>query len=110
MPSTKLAKNIQKLANKIITLSRFISRLVDKCLSFFKLLRNTTRFIWDDHYEKAFIELKEYLSFPPILVSLESSEKLYVYLIASEETFTAVLVKETPKGQLPVYYVSKSTT
>ena len=48
------------------------------------------------------------MSSPPLLVSPETREKLYLYLATSEETLAAVLIKETPKGQLPVYYVSKA--
>ena len=48
------------------------------------------------------------LKFPPLLVSLETGDKLYLYLTASEETLAAVLIKEIPKGQFPIYYVSKT--
>ena len=89
-------------------LNRFISRSADKCLPFFKLLRNSTRFVWDEQCEITFVDLKAYLSSPLLLVSPEAGEKLYLYLAASEETLAAVLIKETPKGQLPVYYVSKA--
>ena len=89
-------------------LNRFISKSTDKCLPFFKLLRNSTRFVWDEQCEKAFVNLKAYLSSPPLLVSPKAGEKLYLYLATSEETLATVLIKETPKGQLPVYYVSKA--
>ena len=77
-------------------------------LPFFKLHRNSTRFVWDEQCEKALADLKAYLSSPPLLVSPKAGEKLYFYLAASEETLAAVLIKETAKGQLPVYYVSKA--
>ena len=48
------------------------------------------------------------MSSPPLLVSPETGEKLYFYLAASEETLATVLIKETPKGQLPIYYVNKA--
>ena len=108
MTSPRSVKDIQRLTGRIVVLNRFIFRSTDKCLSFFKLLRNSTRFIWDDQCEKAFINLKAYLSSPPILISLEARKKLYLYLAASEETLAAVLIKETPKGQLPIYYISKT--
>ena len=44
----------------------------------------------------------------PLLVSSKAREKLYLYLIASEEILTTVLIKETSKGQLSMYYVSKA--
>ena len=45
MSSSKSVKDIQRLAGHITTLNRFISRSADKCLPFFKLLRNFIRFI-----------------------------------------------------------------
>ena len=48
------------------------------------------------------------MSSPLLLVSHDSKEQLYLYLIAFEETFVAILVKETLKGQFPIYYVSKT--
>ena len=89
-------------------LNWFISRSADKCLPFFKLLKNSTKFVWDEQCEKTFVNLKAYLSSLPLLVSREAGEKLYLYLAASEETLAAVLIKKTLKEQLPVYYVSKA--
>ena len=86
----------------MVALSRFISKSADKCLPFFKLLKNATRFVWDDPYEKAFANLKAYLSTPPILVSPNPGEKLYLYLATSKETLVAILVKETLKDRKSV--------
>ena len=108
MSSPRSVKDIQKLTGWIVALNRFIFRSVDKCLPFFKLLKNSTRFVWDDQCEEAFTNLKAYLSSPPFLVSAEPGEKLHFYLAASEETLADVLIKKTSKGQLPIYYISKS--
>ena len=88
-------------------LSRVISKSVDKWFLFFKLLRNSTRFVWDDLCEKAFTDLETYLSSLILLVSSESSEWLYLYLVAFEETLITVLTKKTLNGQFLVYYVNK---
>ena len=48
MSSPKSVKDIQRLTCRIAVLNRFISRSADKCLPFFKLLKNSTRFVWDD--------------------------------------------------------------
>ena len=74
MMSPKSVKDIQRLAGRVATLNRFISRSTDKCLPFFKLLKNSTRFVWDEQCEKAFVDLKAYLSSPPLLVSPEVGE------------------------------------
>ena len=44
MPPPKSVKDIQKLTGQIVALHRFISRAVDKCLPFFKILRHVARF------------------------------------------------------------------
>ena len=45
MTSPKSVKDIQRLVGRVAALNRFISRSTDKCLLFFKLLRNSTKFI-----------------------------------------------------------------
>ena len=42
MPSPKFVKKIPRLVSRIATLNRFISRSTDKCLPFFRLLKNST--------------------------------------------------------------------
>ena len=64
--------------------------------------------MWDDPCEKAFANMKAYLSTPPLLVNLDLGEKLYLYLTSSKETLIVILVSETLKGQLNVYYISKA--
>ena len=108
MPSPTSVKDIQKLTGKVAALHRFVSRAADKCLPFFKILRNAARFTWNEHCDNAFLALKQYLISPPQLVSPTPGETLYLYLAASDETLAAVLIKEDSRKQLPVYYVSKA--
>ena len=100
MPSPKSVKDIQRLAGRIAALNKFIFRSADKCLPFFKLPKNSTRFVWDDQYEEAFTNLKAYLSSLSLLVSPEVGEKLYLYLTASEKTLAAILIKKLQKISL----------
>ena len=66
MVSPKTVKEVQKLTGRIATLNRFVSRATDKCLPFFKTLKQA--FAWTDKCEAAFQELKRYLSNPPLLI------------------------------------------
>ena len=59
MPSPKSVKDIQKLIGRIVALHRFISRTADKCLPFFKILRNAARFTWDEQCNDALQALKQ---------------------------------------------------
>ena len=75
-------KEIQRLTERIATLSRFVSRSSDKCQPFFQVLKKA--FHWDAHCEEAFSALKTYLSSPPILVSPFEGELLTLYLAVSD--------------------------
>jgi len=76
MASPKTVKEVQKLIGIIVALNRFISKVTDKCLPFFKTLKQA--FLWIDECEKAFQELKQYLSNPPLLSPSKEGENLYL--------------------------------
>ncbi|KAK1611701.1 hypothetical protein QYE76_035374 [Lolium multiflorum] len=48
---------------------RFVSRLGEKALPLYKLLKKTDKFVWDEAADKALQELKNILSSPPILAA-----------------------------------------
>lgn len=77
VPSPKDMREVQQLTGWIPALNRFISRSMDKCLPFYQLLRGNKHFEWDDRCEKAFQQLKSYLSTPPVLAKIEDRETLY---------------------------------
>jgi hypothetical protein len=117
-------KNVQKLTGSLAALSRFISRLAERALPFFKLLRKSGPFSWNKEAEQDFLELKQHLVSLPILVAPEPGEPLYLYIAVAAEVVSMVLVIErtTLEGQEPedsrpvagvrtvqrsVYYVSE---
>jgi hypothetical protein len=71
-------KDIQKLVGSLAALSRFISRLAERALPFFKLLRKSGPFTWTEEAKQAFQELKQHLASLPILVAPELGESLYL--------------------------------
>ena len=75
----KKNKEVQSLNGKIAALNRFVSKAMDKCLPFSRTLRKS--FEWTDECQKAFEELKKYLSSPPLLSPSKSGEELYLYLV-----------------------------
>ena len=95
-------KDIQRLTRRIAVLSRFVSKASDKCQPFFQVLKKP--FQWDAHYKEAFTELKTYLSSPPVLVSSSEGELLTLYLVISDFSTSAVLVRERDRVQQLVYY------
>jgi hypothetical protein len=120
-------KDVQKLTGSLAALSRFISRLAERALPFFKLLQKSGPFAWTEEAEQAFQELKQHLVSLPILVAPEPGEPLYLYIAVAAEAVSMVLVVERtaqedqvalegqePEGsaevrtvQRPVYYVSE---
>ena len=52
MASLKTVKEVQKITGRIAALNRFVLKVTDKCLPFFKTLKQT--FVWTDKCEKAF--------------------------------------------------------
>jgi hypothetical protein len=87
-------KDVQKLTGSLAALSRFISRLAKRALSFFRLLRKSGPFSWTEEAERAFQEVKQHLVSLPILVALEPEESLYLYIAAASEAVSMVLVAE----------------
>ena len=85
-------KEVQKLTEMIATLNRFISRLVDRCRPFFLLMNKWKRFEWTEEYALAFQQLKEYLSHPPIMSSLEMDEVLFAYIVVAPHAMSLVLI------------------
>jgi ribonuclease HI len=78
----------------LVALSRFISRLAERALPFFKLLQKFGPFSWTEETERAFQELKQHLVSLPILVALEPGEPLYLYIASAIEAVSMVLVVE----------------
>jgi hypothetical protein len=87
-------KDVQKLMGMLAALSRFISRLAEKALPFFKLLRRSGPFSWTEEAEQAIQELKQHLTSLPIPVAPEPGEALFLYLAATAEVVSMVLVAE----------------
>ena len=85
------------LIGKVAALSRFISRMSDICEPFFKSIKKNASFLWGPKQEKAFTELKQDLSSPPVLSSPLPEEELFMHLAVSEVAVSAVLFREENK-------------
>jgi hypothetical protein len=69
MQPPRNVKDIQKLTGCMAALSRFISRLGEKGLPFFKLLKASEKFVWSKEADAAFTQLKEFLTSPLVLTA-----------------------------------------
>jgi hypothetical protein len=106
-PSTK--KGAQRLAGRLASLNRFISRSAERNLPFFEILKSAKVFQWGPTQQKAFEELKQYLIDLTTLTPHASGAPLLLYVAASHSAVSAALVQEKLDGQAkkqaPVYFV-----
>jgi hypothetical protein len=87
-------KEMQCLAGCMAALGSFIARSGEKALPFFKLMKCTGKFEWTPEANKAFAELKRYLTSPPIMVAPTFREPLLLYIVATPRTASAILFTE----------------
>jgi hypothetical protein len=105
-------KDVMNLTGMMATLGRFISKLGEKGLPLFKLLKKADNFVWDEEAQKAFEALKESLTTPLIMTPPTPGETL-LYISATTNAVSTVLVTEREEEwqayhvQRPVCYVSK---
>jgi hypothetical protein len=69
MEAPATIKDVQKLTGCMVALNRFISRLGQRGLPFFKLLKCQDKFQWLEEAERALQDLKHHLQSPPILTA-----------------------------------------
>jgi hypothetical protein len=58
------------------------------------LLKKENKFVWDDEAQKAFEALKEFLITPPIMTPLGPEEILLLYISATTNVVSTVLIAE----------------
>ena len=69
-------KDIQILTGCVAAVSRFISRLGEKAMPLYKLLKKADKFVWTEEAELALAELKRILSSAPVLAAPEPQEPM----------------------------------
>ena len=67
MQSPTNIKEVQRLNGRLASLSRFLPKLAEKARPFYKLLKKTEPFKWDENYEAAFQNFKKDIATPSIL-------------------------------------------
>jgi hypothetical protein len=106
--------NIQKLTGRVAALSRFVARLGEKALRFYALMKKSdNKFEWTEEADTAFAQLKKVLSTPSVLVTPKEREPLLLYIAATHQVVSTVLVVERNEEgkvhgvQRLVYFLSK---
>ncbi|GJS03160.1 reverse transcriptase domain-containing protein [Tanacetum coccineum] len=111
LPSLKCLKDVQKLNGKLASLNRFLAKLAEKSLPFFKTLKKCTKksdFHWTMEAKEAFKQMKQLIAELPMLTAPMEKEELIVYLAAAKETVSVVLMTEREAKQMPIYFVSRA--
>jgi hypothetical protein len=95
-------------------LSRFVAQLGEKPLPFYALMKKSDdKFEWTEEADTAFMLLKKVLSTPPLLVAPKEIEPLVLYIIATHQVVSTVLVVEQSEEgkahrvQRLVYFLSE---
>jgi hypothetical protein len=106
-------KGVQRVLGCLAALSRFISRLGEKGLPLYRLLKKHEHFSWTVEAQEALDKLKASLTHAPILTPPQDSEPLYLYVAATTQVVSAVIMVERAEEghalpvQRPVYYISE---
>jgi ribonuclease HI len=107
-------KGVQKVLGCLAALSRFISRLGEKGLPLYRLLKKHERFSWTAEAQDALDKLKASLTHAPVLTPPQDGEPLQLYVAATTQVVsTVIMVERTEEGhtlpvQRPVYYTSEA--
>ncbi|GJY13401.1 reverse transcriptase domain-containing protein [Tanacetum coccineum] len=97
LPSLGCLKDVQNLNWKLASLNRFLSKSAEKSLPFFKTLKKCTKksdFQWTQEAEVAFRQMKKLIAELPMLTAPKEREELIMYLAATKEAISAVLMTE----------------
>ena len=81
------------------SLSRFISRLGERGLPLYKLLRKMPEWRWSSAAQKAFDDIKDFLTKPPVLVVSNEEEPLLLYVAATTQVVSVALVIEREESE-----------
>jgi hypothetical protein len=106
-------KGVQRVTGCLAALSRFISRLGEKALPLYHLLKKSEHFSWTLEAEEALAKLKATLSNSPILIPPTPGELLLLYVTATTQVVSTVLVVDRAEEahtlliQRPVYFISE---
>jgi hypothetical protein len=94
MGPIKDLKGVQRVMGCLAALSRFISRLGERGLPLYRLLRKTKRFTWTSEAEEVLGNLKALLTSAPILVPPAAREALLIYIAATTQVVNTAIVVE----------------
>ncbi|CAN6684946.1 unnamed protein product [Malus baccata var. baccata] len=112
-PSPTNKVQLQRLLGKINFLRRFITNLAGKIqpLTLLLRLKDKESFEWGPSHQRAFDNIKTYLTSPPVLVPPQRGKPLKLYISALEKSIGSLLAQNNEGGkEQAVYYLSRILT
>jgi hypothetical protein len=112
----RYVKDVQKLIGSMATLNRFILRLGEKGLPFFKLLKKQASLSGQNKPRRLLKALRWYLTSSLVLTPPKKHEDMMLYIAATSTVVSAAIVVEREeeghvyKVQRLVYYVNEVLT
>jgi ribonuclease HI len=94
-------------------LNRFILKLGEWGLPFFKLLKHQEKFVWTSKVDQVLAQLKDFMSKPLVLTAPRKNEQLLLYLAMTTHVVSTAIIFERQEDshaylvQRPVYFVSE---
>nr|GEW49811.1 reverse transcriptase domain-containing protein [Tanacetum cinerariifolium] len=100
-----------KIKQEVRKLKQIFSKSAEKSLPFFKTLKKRTKksdFQWTREAEITFRQMKKLIAELPMLTAPKEKEELIIYLAATKEAISAILMTKRDGKQMPVYFISRA--
>jgi hypothetical protein len=106
-PTTK--KELQQLIGKINFVRKFISNLSGEIEPFMELvkIKASDEFRWGAEQQRAFEEIKEHLSKPPVLVPPQQDKPFCIYLSVGDTSIASVVIQVHDGKERVMFYLSR---
>jgi hypothetical protein len=97
----------------MVALNRFISKLREWGLPFFKLLKHQEKFVWTPEADQALAQLKDFMSKSPVLTAPRKKEQILLYLATTTRVVSTTIIVERQEDrhaypvQQPVFFISE---
>ncbi|GKB38826.1 hypothetical protein Tco_0883768 [Tanacetum coccineum] len=100
---------MQSLSGKLAALNKFLSKSIERaipCLDTLKKCTNKKYLCWTEVAKEAFQSMKKLVAELLTLTTLIKREELMVYVSATDEAVSIVLLAERSQRQIPIHYVT----
>jgi hypothetical protein len=107
--SPQCKNDMQKFLGKLNYLRHFIFNLSGKISAFASILwlKNEAKFTWGADQQRAFDDIKKYLSSPPVMKAPMAGIPFWLYIAAEDDVIGVVLMQVTKGKEHIITYLSR---